>query len=54
MLGWFDAQDHSTQTLWNWLAEQHDYQQHLQAKYEGGILQYLRRAIRDEWKKLRA
>ena len=54
MLGWFDAQDHSTQTLWNWLSEQHDYQQHLQAKYEGGIFQYLRRAVRDEWKKLRS
>jgi glycosyltransferase involved in cell wall biosynthesis len=52
MLGWFDAQDYSTQTLWNWLAEQHTYQEHLQAKYEGGIIQYLKRALRDEWKKL--
>ena len=53
MLGWFDAHDQSTQVLWNWLVEQHDYQEHLQAKYEGGIFQYLRRAICDEWKKFR-
>jgi NADH:ubiquinone oxidoreductase subunit E len=26
---------------------------HLEAKYEGGIVAYLSRAIRDEWKKLR-
>jgi len=54
MLGWFDSHDHSTQTLWKWLAEQHDYQQHLQSKYEGGIVQYMARAIRDEWRKLRS
>ena len=54
MLGWFESHDHATQILWNWLCEQHSYQEHLQAKYEGGILQYLRRALRDEWKKLRA
>ena len=54
MLGWFDATDHSVRTLWNWLSEQHSYQIHLQAKYEGGIFQYLRRALRDEWKKLRS
>jgi hypothetical protein len=54
MLGWFEAHDHSSQVLWNWLSEQHSYQTHLQAKYEGGILQYLRRAMRDEWKKLRS
>ena len=52
MLGWFRATDHSTSTLWNWLAEQHDYLKHLEAKYEGGIVSYLRRAVRDEWKKL--
>ena len=51
MLGWFNSYDHSTQVLWNWLAEQHEYQKHLTAKYEGGILQYLRRALRDEWNK---
>lgn len=53
MLGWFRATDHSTSTLWNWLAEQHDYLKHLEAKYEGGIVAYLSRAVRDEWKKLR-
>lgn len=53
MMGWFDSTDHSMQTLWNWLAEQHSRQVHLQAKYEGGIFQYLKRAARDEWKKLR-
>ncbi len=53
MLGWFESLDHSTSVLWNWLADQHDYQEHLQAKYEGGIVQYLRRALRDEWRKLR-
>jgi glycosyltransferase involved in cell wall biosynthesis len=53
MLGWFNAADHSAGTLWNWLAEQHAYQEHLTAKYEGGILQYLKRALRDEWKKFR-
>lgn len=52
MLGWFNSTDHSMRTLWDWLAEQHAYQKHLQAKYEGGIFQYLRRAIRDEWRKL--
>lgn len=51
MLGWFRAIDHSTSTLWNWLAEQDDYLRHLEAKYQGGILSYLRRAIRDEWRK---
>ena len=51
MLGWFRATDQSTSTLWNWLAEQDDYLRHLEAKYEGGILSYLSRAIRDEWKK---
>jgi hypothetical protein len=54
MLGWFRATDHSTSTLWNWLAEQHDYLKHLEAKYEGGIVAYLGRAVRDEWKKLRS
>jgi glycosyltransferase involved in cell wall biosynthesis len=54
MLGWFEAHDHASLALWNWLADQHAYQEHLQAKYEGGILQYLRRAISDEWKKLRS
>jgi len=49
--GWFDSLDHSTRVLWNWLADQHEYQEHLHAKYEGGIVQYLRRALRDEWKK---
>ena len=54
MLGWLDSHDHSSQTLWKWLAEQHDYQQHLQSKYEGGIFQNLTCAIRDEWMKLRS
>jgi hypothetical protein len=52
MLGWFDSNDHSMSTLWKWLADQHAYQRHLQAKYEGGIFQYLKRALRDECKKL--
>ncbi len=52
MLGWFDSTDHSMRTLWNWLSEQHSHQIHLQAKYEGGIFQYLKRAAWDEWKKL--
>jgi len=52
MLGWFRATDHSSSTLWNWLAEQDDYLRHLEAKYQGGILAYLQRAFRDEWKKL--
>jgi hypothetical protein len=52
MLGWFDSTDHSMRTLWNWLAEQHSHQIHLQAKYEGGIFQYLKRAAQDEWRKL--
>jgi hypothetical protein len=52
MLGWFRATDQSTSTLWNWLAQQDDYLRHLEAKYQGGIISYLRRAIRDEWKKL--
>ena len=51
MLGWFDSHDHSTRVLWNWLSEQRAYQEHLNSKYEGGVLQYLRRAFRDEWKK---
>lgn len=54
MLGWFESTDHSMRTLWDWLAEQHTYQLHLQAKYEGGILQYLWRSLRDEWKTLRS
>jgi len=52
MLGWFDSNDHSMSTLWTWLADQHAYQIHLQAKYEGGIFQYFKRAVRDEWNKL--
>ena len=52
MLGWFESHDHSVQVLWKWLSEQHDYQRHLDAKYEGGILKYLRRALCDEWAKL--
>jgi hypothetical protein len=52
MLGWFRATNHSTSTLWNWLAEQDNYLRHLEAKYQGGILSYLRRAVKDEWKKL--
>lgn len=52
MLGWFGSSDHSTQILWNWLAEQQVYRENLQAKYEGGIFQYLGRAFADEWKKL--
>ena len=51
MLGWFRATDQSTSTLWNWLAEQDDYLRHLEAKYEGGIFSYLKRAACDEWKK---
>lgn len=53
MLGWFNANDYSTQVLWNWMGEQHSYQDHLQSKYEGGIVQYLQRVLRDEWKILR-
>lgn len=53
MLGWFDSMNHSVGTIWNWLAQLWVYNIHLQGKYEGGILQYLKRAIRDEWKKLR-
>jgi hypothetical protein len=54
MLGWFDSQNHSMSVLWTWLVAMHDYRKHLQSKYEGGILQYLRRALSDEWKKLRS
>ncbi len=53
MLGWFNAHDATIQILWNWLAQQHEYQLHLKSKYEGGVIQYLFRAFRDEWKKLR-
>jgi len=52
MLGWLDSNDHTTSTLWEWLATQHSYQMHLHKKYEGGILQYLIRALRDEFKKV--
>lgn len=51
MLAWFEAHDHSTQILMDWLVREHVYQEQLEAlkaKYEGGILQYLRRAFRDE------
>ncbi len=51
MLGWIDSNEYSMNTLWKWLADQHEYQIHLQAKYEGGITGYLPRMIRDEWGK---
>lgn len=51
MLGWFDSTENSTRTLWDWLAREKVFQVELEAmklKYEGGILAYLQRMVRDE------
>lgn len=50
--GWFDNHAFYLDGLWELLAKHQSYQEHLQAKYEGGIFQYLKRAARDEWNKL--
>jgi hypothetical protein len=52
LLGWLENHTFYSEGLWNLLAEHQAYQEHLQAKYNGGIVQYLKRAIRDEWKQL--
>jgi hypothetical protein len=52
MLGWLKCHTNYSGDLWRLLDEHHAYQEHLQAKYQGGIVEYLRRAIQDEWKKL--
>ncbi len=51
--GWLDNHSFYTGGLWELLAKHQTYQEHLQAKYSGGIRQYLKRAIQDEVKKLR-
>jgi hypothetical protein len=50
--GWLDNHSFYSGGLWELIAEHQSYQEHLQAKYGGGIRQYLKRAIRDEWKQL--
>jgi hypothetical protein len=50
--GWLNNHSFYTEGLWELLAEHQAYQEHLQAKYEGGIFQYLKRAARDEWRNL--
>ncbi len=52
--GWLISHLRQTESLWHMLAAHEAYERHLAAKYEGGILQYLRRAIRDEWMKFTA
>lgn len=52
MSGWMRAHRVANESLWQMLADHQRYEEHLKAKYEGGIFQYLRRAISDEWKKL--
>lgn len=59
MLGWFESSDSSIQVVRQWLSDQFTYRQELESqlenlrsKYQGGILAYLRRALRDEWKRL--
>ena len=51
MLAWFESYDCSQEALMDWLIRENVYQTQLEAikaKYEGGILQYLKRAFRDE------
>ncbi len=50
--GWLENHTFYSGGLWELLAEHQAYNEHLKAKYEGGIFQYLKRAARDEWKKL--
>jgi glycosyltransferase involved in cell wall biosynthesis len=50
--GWLHNHSFYSGGLWELLAEHQAYQEHLQAKYDGGILQYFKRAVQDEWKKL--
>jgi len=52
LLGWLENHTFYSAGLWKLLADHQAYQEHLQAKYKGGIIQYLKRAIRDEWKQL--
>jgi hypothetical protein len=55
MLGWFESYDHSFVTLLDWLSREQVYKQQLQelrSKYEGGILRYLSRALKDESSKV--
>jgi hypothetical protein len=52
LLGWLENHTFYSAGLWKLLADHQAYQEHLQAKYKGGIMQYLKRAIRDEWKQL--
>jgi hypothetical protein len=50
--GWLKAHFEYSGTMWQMLKDHEVYEQHLRSKYEGGILQYLRRAFIDEWNKL--
>jgi len=52
ILGWLENHTFYSEGLWKLLAEHQAYQDHLKSKYEGGIFQYLKRALRDEWKKM--
>jgi len=50
--GWLENHSFYSGGLWELLAKHQTYQEHLQAKYSGGIRQYLKRAIQDEVKRL--
>lgn len=52
IIGWFESYSASMSTLWNWLNESHLMHLHLQKKYEGGIFNYLKCMIQDEFQKL--
>jgi len=54
LLGWLENHTFYSEGLWQLLAEHQAYQDNLTTKYEGGIFQYLKRALRDEWKKMYA
>jgi len=54
LLAWFESYDNSQKSLMDWLIRENAYQiqlESMKAKYEGGILQYLQRALRDEWRR---
>lgn len=57
MLAWFESYDRTQEALLDWLVREHVFQEQLEAmkaKYQGGILGYFRRMIRDELSRLLA
>lgn len=51
--GWFSFQRKCTWDYWNWICSEYDRRDHLEKKYEGGIIGYFPRFLQDEWMKVR-